>query len=93
MSDTDSVAESVASAAALRPSRKPVIGCFSINDKYRFRRELFSGSDALFRNSLALFEAMGDLSEARSYIFNDLGWDPENPDVKSFISILDRYYR
>lgn len=83
----------VTPVADLRPCRKPLIGCFSINDKFRFRRELFSGSDAMFRDSLSLFEAMEDLSEARSYIFDNLGCDPESPDVKSFISILERYYR
>lgn len=87
------VAGPLKAPAGRRACRKPVMACFSINDKFRFRRELFSGSDAMFRDSLAFFEAMEGLPEARSYMFNDLGWNPESPDVKSFISILDRYYR
>ena len=80
-------------APAPASPRKPIIGFFSINDKFRFRRGLMAGNDAAFRELLGCLETMADLEEARTYIFSELDWDPENPDVKSFISILDRYYK
>ena len=73
--------------------RKPAISFFSLNDKFRFRRELFSNSEAAFRDSLSLLETMSDLSEAYDYFYTDLGWDPESEDVKAFIAITERYFK
>lgn len=74
-------------------NRKPIATFFSINDKYRFRRELFANSNPEWLNALALLETMEDMHEADDYLFNDLQWDPESEDVKAFISVLQRYYQ
>jgi len=73
--------------------RKPIAPFFSINDKYRFRRELFSNSNPEWLDSLALLETMHDMGEAEDYLFDDLQWDRDSPDVKAFIEVLERYYR
>lgn len=73
-------------------SRKPIASFFSINDKFRFRRELFSNSNPEWLNALALLETMADLSEAEDYLFDDLQWDRESPDVEAFVQVLTRYY-
>lgn len=73
--------------------RKPIAPFFSINDKYRFRRELFSNSNPEWLDSLALLETMHDIVEAEDYLFDDLQWDRDSPDVKVFIEVLERYYR
>lgn len=75
------------------PVREPIIRCFSINDKFRFRRELFGGSDCAFHDLLSLLETMESLSEAKAYISGEMDWDPESPDVKAFFNIIERYYR
>lgn len=80
------------SVAACR-DRKPVMAFLSVNDKFRFRRGLFAGSDTDFRDALASFGEMEDICQAREHMFGTLGWDPEDPDVKSFVDILERYYR
>lgn len=72
--------------------RKPIASFFSINDKFRFRRELFSNSNPEWLNALALLETMADLKEAEDYLFDDLQWDPESQDVQAFIQVLTRYY-
>lgn len=73
--------------------RKPIISFFSLNDKFRFRRELFSNSEVVFRDALSLIEAMYDIGEACEYFYADLGWDPESEDVKAFIAVIERYFK
>ncbi len=72
--------------------RRPIASFFSINDKFRFRRELFSNSNPEWLNALALLETMADLKEAEDYLFDDLQWDPESQDVQAFVQVLTRYY-
>lgn len=74
-------------------ARPLLMSMFSINDKFRFRRELFSNSEVLFRDTISLLETMNDLPEACDYFYTDLGWDPENEDVKAFITVMQRYYK
>lgn len=66
---------------------------FSINDRFRFRRELFGNSDRDFNASLDLLCTMETLDEAENYFYNDLEWDPEQPCVKDFMSIVERYFK
>ena len=66
---------------------------FSINDRYRFKRELFSGSDADFNNTLALVASMDNYDEAEDYFLGDLQWDPTSQDVTDFLEILKRYFK
>lgn len=32
---------------------------------------------------------MPDLAEAQDYLYNDLMWNPDDPDVKDFMGILE----
>lgn len=65
---------------------------FSINDKFRFRKELFENSDIDFNNSLALVASMDDFDEAEYYFINDIGLNPADPTVKDFFDIVKRYF-
>lgn len=73
-------------------SSRPLVSFFSINDKFRFRRELFSNSNAELVDSLNLIETMDSLSEAEDYFFNDLQWDPDSEDVIDFLRIIKAYF-
>lgn len=64
---------------------------FTLNDKFRFRRELFGNSNAEFTRALDLISVMRSPAEADEYFFTDLGWDPENEDVKDFMRIIRGY--
>lgn len=66
---------------------------FSINDRYRFKRELFNNSDAEFNNTLAFVASMEDYEEAESYFLDELQLDPSNPDVAAFLDILKNYFK
>ncbi len=64
---------------------------FTLNDKFRFRRELFGNSNAEFTRALDLISVMRQPEEADDYFFTDLGWDAENEDVKDFMRIIRSY--
>lgn len=66
---------------------------FSINDRYRFKRELFNNSDADFNNTLALVASMEDYDEAEDYFLDELQWDSKRGEVIDFLEILKRYYK
>lgn len=75
------------------PTRRPVSSVFNLNDKFRFRRELFGNSDAQYVECLDLLSAMSNLDEAKDYLYEDLKWDQSNEDVKAFVELLSNYYK
>ncbi len=66
---------------------------FTINDKFRFRRELFGNSDTEMTDAINLASAMTSLNEATEYFYNDLEWDAENEDVKDFMTIIANHFK
>ena len=75
-----------------QPTRTAVntrlLKAFTLNDKFRFRRELFNGDDDDFADTLSLLAHMPSYAEAADYLTNDLLWDTRNPDVEDFLAIL-----
>ena len=65
---------------------------FSLNDHFRFRRELFSNSEPDMTDTLNLVETMESFQEAEEYFYNDMGWDPENMDVADFMNIIKKHF-
>ncbi len=65
---------------------------FTLNDKFRFRRGLFGNNDSLFADTLNTLMAMHSVDEATDYLYNDMGWNPEDEDVKDFISIVRNHF-
>jgi hypothetical protein len=65
---------------------------FSINDKFRFRRELFSNNISDFNVSLDLVTVMRRYDEAEDYFYNDLQWDRDNEDVIEFMNKIQEYF-
>ncbi|MDE7396274.1 MAG: hypothetical protein K2M98_00950 [Muribaculum sp.] len=65
---------------------------FSLNDRFRFRRELFGNSDAAFSDTLDLVEAMRSIDEAREYFFDELEWDTDSEEVKDFMDIIIKHF-
>jgi hypothetical protein len=75
-----------------RENSKDLRKAFSLNDRFRFRRELFGNSDTEFADTLNLIEAMNSIGEAEDYFFLDLGWDIENPEVADFMTIIRQHF-
>lgn len=65
---------------------------FTLNDKFRFRRELFCNNDPLFISTLNILSSMKTLDEAERYLTDNMGWDPESEDVKDFVAIIANHY-
>ncbi len=65
---------------------------FTINGRYRFRRELFSNSDTEFADTINLVSAMSSLQEAEEYFYGDLEWDASNEEVRDFMTIIAHYF-
>lgn len=81
-------------AAASRPAPQvranTVTKAFTLNDKFRFIRDIFGGNERDFNDTIALVADMESYSEAADYIYNDMMLDPENADVADFMEILSR---
>lgn len=75
-----------------RQNSKDLKHAFTLNDRYRFRRELFGNSDTEFIDMINLVSAMASLTEAEEYFYGDLEWDQENEEVKDFMNIIALYF-
>lgn len=66
---------------------------FTINDRYRFKRDLFGGSDANFNTTLALVASMDSFEEAEDYFLNDLQFNPQRQETIDFLEIIKNYFK
>ncbi len=75
-----------------RPDIRPMIKLFTLNDRYRFRRELFGNLDAAMAEALETLSVMSDITQARTYLEDDLCWDMTLPEVEEFVAAITPYY-
>ncbi len=61
---------------------------FTLNDRFRFKRELFGGNDDDFTDTIQLLSEMETYNEAEDYLLTDMMWDSDSESVKDFLSIL-----
>ena len=61
---------------------------FTINDRFRFRKELFDGDGSAFDEALATIASMSSAKEIEEYLSDDLCLDLENQDVADFLAIV-----
>lgn len=73
-------------------SRGDIRKMFTLNDNYKFRRQLFSNSQESYADTLLKVEKMNSTFEAEDYFYNKLKWDKENTDVKDFMSVISAYF-
>lgn len=81
--------ESKGTSAASADSKRPV---FCLNDRFRFRRALFGGSDAEFNRVLDRVASMSGMEEAEDYIYGTLGLDPDSDDTADFMETIRTYF-
>ena len=65
---------------------------FTINDRFRYRRELFGNSDVEMNDAISLVEAMQSYAEAEEYFYDMLNWDRESPEVADFMAIIRNHF-
>ena len=66
---------------------------FTINERYRFKRDLFDNSDADFNNTLAVLASMENYDEAEEYFISEEGFNMGNPVVREFMEVIQKYFR
>lgn len=98
--DQDDLAEAAiergerqAEVASVHQPNPNVLKAFTLNDKFRFIRELFNGDDRDYTETLNLISEMGSYEEAEDYLVNDLLWNPESDVVKDFLNTLQAAYK
>ena len=78
--------------ALQRDMTKDLRQAFSLNDRYRYRRELFGNSDSVMNETLNLIEAMHSFDKAEDYFYNDLQWEHDSPEVADFMVIIKNHF-
>ena len=80
------------SQALQRNMVKDLHHAFSLNDRFRYRRELFGNSDQVMEETLNHIESMATFDEAENYFYNDLEWEYDSPEVADFMVIIKNYF-
>lgn len=75
-----------------RERARDIYKAFTLNDKFRYRRELFHDSESEFDDTLAIISEMSSFGEAEEYFYEDLCWNPDNDDVKAFMDTVRRHF-
>lgn len=65
---------------------------FSLNDRFRFRRELFGGSEERMNSAINDLNMVASLEESLSYLKNKLNWNMEDAPVADFIKLLEKRF-
>lgn len=78
---------------------EPVVGetqrkapAFCLNDRFRFRRNVFGGDVSLFDKVCERVSRMNDYEEVEQYFFGELGLDASDSDVEDFMTIIREYF-
>jgi len=75
-----------------RTMSKDIRKAFSLNDRFRFQRELFAGSADAMNTAIEHIEAMRSYGNAELYFFSQLHWDRENEVVQDFMNIVRNHF-
>ena len=61
---------------------------FSLNDRFRYRKELFNGSEEAMNKVIEILNDRPSLDESIRFLEQKLHWDLNDPTVKDFIKVL-----
>ena len=65
---------------------------FSLNDRFRFRRELFGGDDARMNKVINDLNDLHSYEDSVTYLNNELKWNIEDEAVADFIKLLEKRF-
>ncbi len=75
-----------------RREARDLTKAFTLNDKFRFIRELFSNDKESFDSALCLIMKMDAFPEAEAYLYNDMHMDPDDATVQDFMAIVANHF-
>ncbi|MCM1368882.1 MAG: hypothetical protein NC204_00745 [Candidatus Amulumruptor caecigallinarius] len=85
-------ADNSAAADGIPRHKEKNAPAFCLNDRFRFRRALFSGSDAEFSAAMDALSGFDNYDEAENYFIEEYGLDRNNEDVADFLQIIKQYF-
>ena len=65
---------------------------FSLNDRFRFRRELFGGDEAQMNQAVNDLNELHSYEESVTYLHNELKWNLEDAAVADFVKLLEKRF-
>ncbi|WP_302800579.1 hypothetical protein [Parabacteroides goldsteinii] len=65
---------------------------FSLNDRFRFRRELFGGNEEKMNKAITDLNDIHSYEESVTYLNNELKWNIEDEAVADFIKLLEKRF-
>jgi hypothetical protein len=65
-----------------------LMSVISLGDKFRFRHELFSDDNDLFKETIEILNTLEDFTKAVEFLDDKFGWDPEDATVVYFYDII-----
>ena len=62
---------------------------FSLNDRFRYRKELFAGNEEVMNKVIAILNNKTSFKDSIMFLEEKLHWDFSNPIVKDFVKVLE----
>lgn len=76
-----------------RTLSKDIRKAISVNDRFRFQRELFAGSANAMNTAIEHIEMMNSYGNAELYFYSQLNWDRENEVVQDFMNLVRNHFQ
>lgn len=76
-----------------RTLSKDIRKAISVNDRFRFQRELFAGSASAMNTAIEHIEMMSSYGNAELYFYSQLHWDRENEVVQDFMNLVRNHFQ
>ena len=84
--------ESTPNSSLLTPNSnvelRNLMSVIGLNDRFRFRHDLFSNSDEIFRETIDILNKIEDFDKAVDYLVQKFEWDEEDATVVYFYDII-----
>lgn len=87
--DSEEVTDTEEVSIPRAPRPRPA---FCLNDRYRYRRAIFGGSDAEMNTTLDFIASMDSYGQAEEFFLTDMDLDKEDEDVADFLNIIRNYF-
>ncbi len=72
---------------------KDIRKAFSVNDRFRYQRELFAGSASAMNTAIEHIEMMTSYGNAELYFYSQLHWDREDEVVQDFMNVVRNHFQ
>lgn len=75
-----------------RIASKDIRKAISLNDRFRFKRDLFGGSDETMCKTIEILNQMHSAEDALNYLEKNFQWNYEDETTNDFITILEKRF-